>query len=99
MNNKTDDKLWNICMEIYREAYKKSEPSADFDKLIKSGEAHQPNFFMKYYLPNELLQKIIDKHTKGLSPHDKHRVEKEVMLGCTPTSVKDNWATKEGDGK
>ena len=86
MSNKSDEKLGNICMEIYREAYKRSEPSADFDKLVKSGEAKQPQFFMKYYLPNDLLQKIIDKHTKGLSKYDKHQISKEVLLGCSPTS-------------
>jgi len=88
MNNKSDEKLWNICMEIYREAYKKSEPSADFDKLIKSGEAKQPQFFMKYYIPEKILTEIIDKHTKGLSKYDKHRVETAILLGCSPTSVK-----------
>ena len=90
MNNKSDKKLWEICMEIYREAYKRSEPSADFDKLIKSGEVKQPHFFMRYFLPDELLQEIVDKHTKGLSKYDKHQISKEVLLGCSPTSVRNN---------
>ena len=85
---KTDEKLWEICMKIYREAYRKAEPKADFDGLIKSGEAKKPDFFMKYYLPEKEFAERVQRHTRGLGEMDRHKVSQEVYLGSGPTSVK-----------
>ena len=91
---KSDKALWEICMNIYREAYSKADPPADFDKLISSGEAKKEHFYMKHYLSEKDAADIFDKHTKGLSKYEKHQVSKEVYLGSLPTSVKDNWYMK-----
>ncbi len=82
--------LWNLCMEIYREMYRQATPSADFDQLIKEGITKQPNWFMKYYLPSDKQQEIIDQICKEhrCDKHEKRRIETEVFLGCSPTSVK-----------
>ena len=58
---RTNEKLWDICMKIYRAMYKKSTPSVDFDKLIKSGESKKEGFFYRYYLDAETQQKIMDR--------------------------------------
>jgi len=39
---KTNKQLWNICMDIYKELYIEAQPSADFNKLIESGETKKP---------------------------------------------------------
>jgi hypothetical protein len=79
-----------ILFEIYRKLYKEATPSADFDKLLESGEASKPNFFMNYYLEEERIVEIIEEVCK------KHRVPKllrrnysiNVFLGAAPTSKK-----------
>jgi len=80
-------------MEIYRRMYKESEPSADIDKIISSGEGKKPKFFMKYYLDAERQQKIIDEVCKELKVNKvlKRQIEVEVNLGSSPTSSKEAW--------
>ena len=88
---KTNKQLLKICMDIYTELYKKAQPSADFKKLIKSGETQKPNWFSKYYLDDKELRAIIDKHIKKhkLNTKDKKAVDFEVWLGCSPTCFKE----------
>ena len=85
------DKLWEVCIKIYREQFKKAEPSADFDKLRESGETEKEDFFMNYYLSMEEQEAIIKKHSKGLSRREKRNVEFTVHLGCSPNSSKKTW--------
>jgi len=93
---KSDEKLWNVCMDIYRQLYREATPSADFDAMIKSGEAAKPQFFMKYYLPDTRVAQIIDAHCRKhkLDKREAHRISKEIMLGSCPTS-----ARKDADGE
>ena len=99
MTSTKDKKLWKICMDIYREAFKKAEPSADFDKLLTSGEAKKPQFFMRYFLEQEVQMGIFEKHTKKnkLSKHDAHRVCKEVTLGSLPNTSRKTWLEVRGE--
>jgi len=87
---KTNKQLWNICMDIYKELYIEAQPSADFNKLIESGETKKPDWFSKYYLDDKEIKKIITKHTKKhkLNFRDRRAVYFEVWLGCSPTSCK-----------
>ena len=96
MGHKSDEKLWNICMDIYRQLYREATPSADFDAMLKSGEAHKPQFFMKYYLPDARVTQVIDAHCRRnrLDKRGAHRVSKEIVLGSCPTS-----ARKDADGE
>ena len=79
-----------ILFDIYRKLYEEATPSADFDKLLESGEASKPNFFMNYYLKEDRISEIIEEVCK------KNRVPKvlrrnysiNVFLGASPTSIK-----------
>lgn len=87
---KTKDQLIEICLDIYREAYKKSEPPADFDELMKSGEAKKKGFFDNYYMEDKEYLAIVEKHCKKHKLNKEHRkqVHWTTMLGCGPTSAK-----------
>lgn len=85
-----DKKLWEICVEIYTKMYAEATPSADFDKLISSGEGKKPEWFLNYYLDRKRQEEIFDEIVKKhhLNKRDEHAVSKEVWLGCSPTAVK-----------
>ena len=88
---KSDKQLWEICMKVYRELYKSAQPSADFDKLLLSGEACEEEFYRNYYLPNDKFKQIVEKILKRhkLSPRERRYVEFEIYLGASPTSTKE----------
>ena len=50
-----------VVRKIYKEAFKEAYPSIDFDYLISSGEAKNPDFFKAYYLSEPVLYKIVEK--------------------------------------
>ena len=85
--------LWIICMNIYRQMFKEAKPSADFDELMETGEARQPEFFMKYYLSQEIEDKIIDEICKEnkINKWDKLKIKNTVYLGCSPNSCLKTW--------
>jgi len=87
---RSDKYLWNVCMEIYREMYKKATPSANFDELIKKGITKKEGWFMDYYLDEETQEKIVDKICKKhkLNKYEKRKVKAAICLGCSPTSIK-----------
>jgi len=87
---RSNEYLWKICMEIYRQQYKEAEPSADFDKLIESGETRKPNWFMEYYLPQDRQQEIFDEIVKKYKcdKYEKRAISHEVWLGCSPTGFR-----------
>ena len=64
MARSSEDKLERICTGIYRQLYREATPSADFDLLVKTGEAFNPKFFAKYYLPDARTSEIIKLHCK-----------------------------------
>ena len=76
-------------MDIYRQLYKEATPSADFDKMRKSGETAKPRFFMKYYLPDTRTAKIIETICKKhkLDKRDAQRVAGSIWLGSSPTGI------------
>ncbi len=80
--------LADICMDIYREMYRRAEPSVDFDEIVARGEGAKPDWFMNYYLSIDEQEKIVRKHTKGLSDRDYGRVSITVLFGCALNSVK-----------
>lgn len=89
----SDEKLWEICKEIYREMFKNANPSADFDGLVKSGKAKEKDFFMKYYLPVERQTEIVDRicNDHKIRGYDKRKISHEVHLGSSPNSSKKTW--------
>ena len=97
MKRDRDEQLFNeVCMPIYKELFKKAEPSVDFDVLIKSGEAKIEGFFDKYYLPNNIINEIIEKHIKAsvkkvhLKKYEKNTIRNTILLGCSPTGNKEH---------
>ena len=96
---KRDEALWEICMEIYRILFKEATPSVDFDQLVKSGEAKQDDFFMKYYLGDERQMEIIEDICKEhkLTKNEKSKVKTTVLLGCSPTINKIRWEKTNND--
>ena len=90
---KSDEYLWKVCKEIYKKMYKESNPAADFDKLIETGEAKQKDFYMKYYLSIEKQKEIIDEICKNykLKGYDERKVNTTVHLGSSPNSSEKTW--------
>jgi len=87
---RTDEKLWEIVMGIYREAYRKAEPSADLDKLMKEGKTKKDSWYLNYYLPDTEYAKIIESHCKKnkVSPAEKKKISTDLYLGAGPSGVK-----------
>ena len=85
---KNNKKLFEICMNIYRELYKKATPSANMDELIEKGITKKHNWFMNYYIDETKMKKIINKHIKKhkLTKMEKEAIDVEIWLGCSPTS-------------
>ena len=81
-----------IIEECYRELFKQSKPSVDFDKLKKQNDIKRlsRDWFMKYYLDDKEQEKIIRSICKKhkLSRFDEGGVLAAVFLGCAPTGVK-----------
>jgi len=95
---RSDKYLWEVCMKMYREMYRKADPPADFDKLMETGEARKENFFRNYYLPQDQYEEIYDRICKEhkLTKREKHKVAFTVHLGASPTSVRPSeWDEEE----
>lgn len=85
--------LWEVCMDIYREMYRKATPRADFDRLIADKVTMKSNWFMYYYLSVEEQELIINTICKrnGLTKRERERVAKEVQMGSSPNSSLETW--------
>lgn len=84
MKKKLDKTIWNI----YRELYKNSTPSADFDKLVEEAPINEDGEreidFMSYEIDQSVYDNIVEKHINGLGNWDKLAVKVNVDLGCSP---------------
>ena len=96
-----DDKLFKkVCLPIYKELFKKSEPSGNFNEMMKSGETKEEGFFYKYYMPQDKIDNIINKHLKRLTQklrirkYEKNKIRTTILFGCSPTSSKERWEKK-----
>jgi hypothetical protein len=87
------EKLQEVVLECYRELFKAAAPKGNFDKMMTSGEAKTPRFFMRYYLAEEKQQKIMEAVCKKhkLKPFEQRKVIGECALGCSPTVSKEAW--------
>lgn len=88
-----DEQLYDIYLNIYREAFSKATPKANFDEMLKTGEAKQKDFFMRYYLSIEEIDKVVDGHIRKnkLSIINAEKIRTEVYLGCLPNGCKRTW--------
>jgi hypothetical protein len=93
-----DKKLSDIVIEVYRELYKNSEPKADFNEMMKTGETKKEGFFENYYLEQDRQQEIMDEVMSRykLSKYEKHDISVNVNLGCSPNTSKEAWEKIRG---
>jgi len=93
---KSDSKLCEICIDIYKELYKLATPSLDFDDAVKSGITAKPDWFLDYYLSVERQIAVIYKHIKKnkLCNFDAKKIRFEIFLGAAPSSCKETVDAK-----
>ena len=86
---RSNEYLFGICLDIYRDMYKVSTPSADFDELTRKGVTKKRGWFMGYYLPISMQESIIDKHCRErrCSRREREAIRTEIFLGCSPRGV------------
>ena len=84
-----------LIWDIYRELYKESTPSADFDKLVEEAAANSRGEkdigFMNYEIAQNTFNEILDKHLKGrrLTKLKQTMIRNTVLLGCSPKFKKE----------
>lgn len=89
----TKNKHEQILWDMYRELYKNSTPSADFDELVKNATINERGEkvidFMAYSITQEQLDEIIDSELKKhrLAKWEKQMLKTSCYLGCSPKSV------------
>lgn len=85
---KSDNKIFNICLDILRQMYNEATPSADLDKLIESGETKKEGWFENYTLSMKRQQEILDEHCKKnkCNKYEKDIISASVILGGAPYS-------------
>jgi hypothetical protein len=89
--------LKDIVFDIYRELYKKSTPSADFDELVENAEIGDDGRkiipYMDYYIDDDEYKSIVDKYISRYKRRGKNftdSIKFNAYLGCGPTSSKKN---------
>ncbi|MEK6841749.1 MAG: hypothetical protein AABX91_01195 [Nanoarchaeota archaeon] len=87
--------IWEVLKRMYREA----EPSADLEKIAKSGEGNMRNFFCAYLLSSEREEEILDEVCEEFKIKKVYRrqVEATVWLGSAPTSSREVWEEERKD--
>lgn len=96
---KSDDKLWEIALELYQRLYAEAEPPMDFMKEFKAGKLKRgvakEDWYMDYYLPSERQYEIEDEIAKKyrLNRLEREKIGVSVFLGAAPRGVK-NVKTK-----
>jgi hypothetical protein len=88
------NKIEKIILDIYRDLYKNSTPSADFDYLVETAELNDRHekiiHYMDYAIEETEYHKIVEKHLKRkkMSDYYKDSIRRTVLLGCSPTFKK-----------
>lgn len=89
-----ETKIQKIIWDIYKELYANSEPKADFNELVNSAEKNEKGEkiipFENYFIEQELMDEIIEKHLKNkrLTKLAKNSIRVNVYLGVSPVSKK-----------
>ena len=89
-----ETKIQKIIWDIYKELYANSEPKTDFDELVKSAEKNEEGEkiipFENYFIEQELMDEIIEKHLKNkrLTKLAKNSIKFNIYLGVSPRSKK-----------
>lgn len=82
--------LKDIMFDIYRDMYKNSEPSVDFDVLVELAEVSDDGRkiipYENYFIEKSMYDKIIEEHIllNGLDENEKKAILINSALGCSP---------------
>lgn len=87
-------RIENLILDIYRELYKQSTPSADFDELVNNASLNERGQKIIDYNSHELehdkfeviINQKIKEHKIRLKDYEKKRLTFQVYLGCSPKS-------------
>ncbi len=88
------EKIDYIIWSIYRELYKNSYPSVDFDVLFMKAKRNQWNQkdinYSEYSIEEKIFNEIVDRITNKfkLKKHQKEMIHRSVLLGCSPKFLK-----------
>jgi hypothetical protein len=95
---KSDEKLWEVCLDILQELYAAATPPLDFRKEMEAGNLKRPDWFMEHVLDEKSQSVIVDKHLAAnkCNAHDRRKVDM-AMLDYAPKFAKprENSETKE----
>jgi hypothetical protein len=84
-----------IIWDIYKDLYKESTPSADFDKLVEEAPINSMGEkdigFMNHVISESKFDEILDKHLKGsrITKLKQLMIRNTVLLGCSPKFKKE----------
>jgi hypothetical protein len=83
-------KIERAVFDCYRELYRESTPSADFDKLMEEAPINERGQkvidYMAYSLNKERYDEIVEKYCKKIPPRYRNSFRFEMYLGCGPKS-------------
>ena len=87
---RSNDYLWNICLEIYQRMYAEADPPLNFNAALSCGLTAKPDWFMNYYLPMERQVEIVEEVMKKYhcSRYEKRAINHEIWLGGSPNGYK-----------
>jgi hypothetical protein len=89
-------RIENAMLECYRELYKHSTPSADFDILMKTADKNEFDQliipFIDYEIDSSVMDEIIKNTCKKyrFNRHTSVLFRNSILLGCSPKTKFDN---------
>ena len=90
MDNMKETKEQKIIWDIYRELYKASSPSADFDLLVEEAEINELGqkviLFNDYEISQKDYEEIVERNLKNqrLTKLKKQAIRNSVALEASP---------------
>lgn len=93
-------KILDAMFSCYKFLYLISEPKAKFEDIYNSEEIKKEGWYLKYYIPEDVLDIVLDMWAKA---HKLKRIDRELFmnsmyLGSVPTSDREVWR-KANNGK
>jgi hypothetical protein len=85
--------LHYIAKEALRRMYRESLPTANYDKLVRSPEVRDRNWYLRYYLSNGRQLSILSEVAKeyGLTSAEKLKLDFMVLMGNAPSNARTSY--------
>jgi hypothetical protein len=86
----SDKKQEKVVLDIYRELFSKSTPSADFDKLVEAAPINEHNQkvidYNAYEIDYDEYTNIVESEIKKyrMAKWEKQMIRNTIALGCSP---------------